>query len=145
MFGLAAGKVSGLKTENEMRSLIAKNVNVTDIVYKQWADQLKRANFNLKRPEDAILEIEVSRYGFMVPNVFTNKYYPILYLEARLLRNKKIIWQDGEIMDGFIATKDIPRYDFDEIKKDPKKLQAMLDKAAEKVILTMIQGMKSNK
>lgn len=142
LVGLAVGKAAGMKGENEMRNLAVGHVNITDIVYQQWARQLNQANFNLKQPEDATLVVDIDHYGIMVPNVFTNKYYPIVHINAKLIRKNKVVWQDSGQTNGLYPSEDVPRYDFEEIKKDPKKLQAMLNKASEKVIVSMIQDMK---
>lgn len=92
------------------------------------------------KPTDTILSAEIVSYGIATPGGFSTDYQPTLIIDAKLVRNNKIIWQDRGSVQAIIMS-DSPKYKMDEIIADPKKLYAMWDKASEKVINEMLDNM----
>lgn len=78
-------------------------------------------------------------YGISIPHGFSTDYVPVLAVNAKLVRNNQIIWQDSE---RFLPlSKGLPRYKMNAIISDPKNLSAMWDKASAIVVNKMINDM----
>lgn len=144
-FGVVGGVVSGIANLNAAEStqqFAEKNqIDIKKIVYNRWISQVpEKTKFKLaNKPTDAILTTEIVLYGISIPHGFSTDYVPMLTLNAKLVSNNKIVWQDsGRILP---LTDGLPRYKMDEITADPKKLYAMWDKASEKMINEMLDNM----
>lgn len=144
-FGAAGGLVSGVANGNAaetMQDWVEKNrIDIRKIVYARWLHQIKdKTNFKLANmPTDTILTTTIEMYGISIPHGFSTDYIPVLVANAKLVRNEQVIWQDTDSVMPF--TSGMPRYKMDQILHDPKKLSQMWDKAAEKIINDMLDGM----
>jgi hypothetical protein len=138
---IVAGAVNGNAAEKTQTFAEKNNINIQNIVYKKWQDQLNsKHTFKLTNsPNDAVLITEIENYGISVPHGFSNSYVPVLALNAKLVRNNQVIWQNREyittLADG------LPKYKMDEILKDPKKLYAMWDQASDRIINKLVTDM----
>jgi hypothetical protein len=144
-FGLVGGVVAALANESaaiSTQKFAEKNqIDIRKIVYERWMSEVAgKSKFKLvKQPGDAVLTTDIVVYGISIPHGFSTDYVPMLTLNAKLVRNNKIIWQDSERV--LPLTGGLPRYKMDQIMNDPKKLYAMWDKASEKIINEMLVDM----
>lgn len=145
VFGALGGIVSGLVNAqaaiSTQKFVEKNNIDIKKIVYQRWVKQINnRSKFKLSnQPSDTILITDIVSYGISIPHGFSTDYVPVLRLNARLVRNNQIIWQDSGCV--LPLTSDMPRYKIDQIIKDPKILYAMWDNASDKIINNMLTDM----
>jgi hypothetical protein len=146
-FGPLGGIVSAEVSQKEAKIVQTyaekNNIDISKIIYKQWqAELLNKSNFQLTESKNAPqLITDIVVYGISIPHGFTNYYVPVLRVNAKLMNDNKIVWQDSDSVS--LLASDVPRYKFEEIMSDPAKLQAMWSKASEKIVLDMIKDMKA--
>jgi hypothetical protein len=123
-----------------MTKVAEKNqIDIRKIVYEHWRGQGRSKLKFDKKPTDVVLITDIVMYGIATPHGFTTDYVPTIMLNAKLVRNKEIIWQDSQ--RTFPLTEGLPRYKWNQIISDPKLLHAMWDKGTEKVIGELLKDM----
>lgn len=136
--GMTTGFVTNT-TANTADTLAKNNeIDIRNIVYQKWNTQLA-TNPSIKLTHlsstDTVLITSIDTYGVGIPLGLSNKYMPVLALNARLIKNNRVIWQMSERI--YPLTKGMPNYSMDDIRRDPTKLYAMWDKASEKLVQNM--------
>lgn len=143
--GMALGPVgvlasAALKNHAESTQEFSERnkIDIRNIVYQRWKKQIKnRSGLKLEdKPADTVLITEIPQYGISIPHGFSAEYVPVLTLNAKLVRNNQVIWQESGLV--LPLTRGMPRYKMNAILEDPQKLRIMWDKAAEKIINEML-------
>ncbi len=139
--GLLSGVASAKEAMTTQQFAEKNNIEIQKIVYQRWINQINsNSRFKLSNKNaDATLVTDIVLYGISIPHGFSTDYVPVLFINAKLMRDDKIIWQDSEQVS--CLANGMPRYKMDQIISDPKKLYAMWDKASEKIINEMLADM----
>jgi len=89
---------------------------------------------------DAVLSIEITQFGLMVPHGFASVLKPVIDVTAEIIDSHgRVMWRD-EADIGSMAG-DMPAHDYDTIMGDPEKLRMLWAAAARHVSIELVESM----
>lgn len=128
---------------DELKKLAEENnIDIKKIIYSEFKKKLIIKN-NLKIAKspvnNPILKINILIYGISIPKMLSNDFIPLLTVQANLMKNDKVIWQDSESAPIFGGN--LPRYKMQDILNRPKNLYVMWEQAADDVVNKLLADM----
>jgi hypothetical protein len=141
-FGAIGGLVSGMASEKEGESMQqfaeSNKIDIRKIITRQWENTIReKSRFKLSnQPNGAVLTTDIIMYGISIPHGLSSDYVPVLAINAKLVRNNQVVWQDsGRVLP---MSSGMPRYKLDQIVRDPAKLSEMWNAASGRIIGEMV-------
>ena len=119
------------------------NILISEMVrQKMLADLSHSSQFKLAndaKSADANLKIDITLYGFTVPNGFSSKVVPMLNLHAQLLQGANVVWENSYFVN---ALDGLPSNRPDDILHNPALMRTSLQDAVNKGVPGLLAKMK---
>lgn len=138
--GAITGAINASKGDSMQKLIEANHIYIDQIVKNQFEQQIKN-NSNLKlvsqQNADAIFMINIKSYGFSISNGFSVKLKPVLSLQASLVKQNQIIWQDSYYIDPLASG--MPSYRMHDLQQNPDLVYQAWNEAAQKAVTHIIK------
>ncbi len=145
MFGLIGGMIAGAANESAATRfetyLTKNNIHIKNIARNEFVSAFRKYHpFRLVQTHgDATVYLRIKQYGLSVPTGFSSYLKPTLVLQAYMVKNKKVIWQnEAKVLP---LTGGMPEYMFQPLMKDPNKVRSMWRAAAKKISDELVKSL----
>ena len=139
--GAAAALSDGAEQAALRRAAERDEVDLRKIILEEFESQIRdRRVFGIVERDraDAILEVDVPRYGLAVSSAFSSGMKPVLDIAARLKRaDGRVIWQDHDSETGETDSS----YSFSDYMTRPELLREAWRGTAHVVVKSLIDGL----
>lgn len=140
--GIVGNAIAAGQNSQESKKLKAfaenNNIHIDQIVKDNMVKEIKE-NTSLKivpkESADAVMSIEIEKYGLSIPAGYATSVEPIMVVNAKLVKDNQIVWRDGY----YVSPTNMPKHKIDEIEKNPALLAQLWNMAAERAAQHIIR------
>ncbi|QLH43931.1 MAG: hypothetical protein HWD59_15355 [Coxiellaceae bacterium] len=140
--GIVGDAIAAGQNSQESKKLKAlaenNNIHIDKIVKDNMMKEIKE-NTSLKivpiESADAVMNIEIQKYGLSIPTGYATSVEPILVVNAKLVKDNQVVWKDGY----YVSPSNMPKHKIGEIENNPVLLAQLWNMAAEKAVQHIIR------